>query len=79
MRSLFFVEAQRGQIADEDGIGSVVGDLLEESFLGGFDDAEGGEGDGLIGIARELHGFFVAADVFEVGIDEGGARSQSKN
>jgi hypothetical protein len=50
----------------------IVGDLAEEAFFGGLDDAEGGEGDGDDFFAGERDGVFVAADVFEVAVDEGG-------
>jgi hypothetical protein len=80
---VFFVEGEGGEVADEDGVWLSVGDVAEEAFFGGFEDAEGGEGDLglctlLLGFADKSNRVFVAAGVFEVGVDQGWRRVEGE-
>lgn len=70
---VLFEVGEAGEVADEDDVGGVTGDLAHPTFFEGFGDADGGEADADGGFAGQLHGGFVAADVFEIAIDGGGA------
>ena len=72
VRGVVLVVVDGAEAADEEGVGIAVGDLFEEAFFAGLDDAQGGEGDFYIGRAAACDGFGIAADVFEIGVDRAG-------
>jgi hypothetical protein len=71
VRKLSAEQVDPGEVADEQHIGTAVGDETEVAILGGLLDAERGQPDRNASAAGTSNGVVVTPKVFEVAVDEG--------
>lgn len=71
VRGFFLIEAEGGEVADQQGVGVGVEELGEAPplFFAGLEDSERGEGDGEAGVAAALDSGGVVLGGFEVEVD----------
>ncbi len=74
LRRLVPEEVEAGQIADQQHVAVLPGNLPQQPFLAGLEDPQRGEADRSVELPCQSHRVTVAAHVFKVAIDQRGGR-----